>query len=95
MGWFGWLNSSLYIFKAVRFILAACMDPGSNPGISTKKHDMGMLWNWQQDKDIKRLRVTGEQVNSVKAGIFASLAAIRLLATKEIVNEESVFAMAA
>ena len=41
MGWFGWLNSSLYIFKAVRFILAACMDPGSNPGISTKKH---MIW---------------------------------------------------
>ena len=95
MGWFGWLNSSLYIFKAVRFILAACMDPGSNPGISTKKHNMGMLWNWQQDKDIKRLRITGEQVNSVKANIFASLAAIRLLATKENSTKESVFAMAA
>ena len=95
MGWFGWLNSSLYIFKAVRFILAACMDPGSNPGISTKKHNMGMLWNWQQDKGIKRLRVTGEQVNSVKAGVFASLAAIRLLEKEGVAVEESTLALAA
>ena len=56
---------------------------------------MGMLWNWQQDKDIKRLRLTGEQVHSVKAGIFASLAAIRLLATKENATKETMFAMAA
>ena len=39
--------------------------------------------------------IIGTQIKSVKAGTFAALAAIRLLATKEIVAEESVFAMAA
>ena len=72
------------------------MDPGSIPGISTNYYiQYGDDWIWQQDKDIKRLRITGEQVNSVKANIFASLAAIRLLATKENSTKESVFAMAA
>ena len=48
-------------------------------------------------KDIMKIkRVIGTQIKSVKAGIFASLAAIRLLATKEVVStEESVLALAA
>ena len=37
----------------------------------------------------------GTQINTVKAGIFATLAAIRLLATEEVATEESVLAMAA
>ena len=37
----------------------------------------------------------GTQIKSVKTGIFASLAAIRLLAKEEIATEESVLAMAA
>ena len=72
------------------------MDPGSIPGISTNYlQQYGDDWIWQQDKDIERLRVTGEQVNSVKAGVFASLAAIRLLAKEGTAVEESTLALAA
>jgi hypothetical protein len=40
--------------------------------------------------------IIGTQIKSVKAGVFASLAAIRLLATKgNVATEESVLAMAA
>jgi|AP41_2_1055478.scaffolds.fasta_scaffold1206824_1 hypothetical protein len=39
--------------------------------------------------------IIGTQIKSVKAGTFAALAAIRLLAKEEIATEESVFAMAA
>ena len=58
---------------------------------------MGVTWIWQSDKDIKRsIAITGKQVNSVKAGIFASLAAIRLLAKEGVATTgESVLAMAA
>jgi hypothetical protein len=37
----------------------------------------------------------GTQIKSVKAGTFAALAAIRLLATEEVAVEENVLAMAA
>ena len=47
-------------------------------------------------KDIMKIkRVIGTQIKSVNAGIFASLAAIRLLATETVATEESVYAMAA
>jgi hypothetical protein len=40
--------------------------------------------------------IIGTQIKSVKASIFASLAAIRLLATEEnVTTEESVLALAA
>ena len=39
--------------------------------------------------------IIGTQIKSVKAGTFAALAAIRLLATKEIAVEENVLALAA
>tara|TARA_B100000287_G_scaffold301363_1_gene284460 strand:+ start:206 stop:340 length:135 start_codon:yes stop_codon:yes gene_type:complete len=39
--------------------------------------------------------IIGTQINSVKAGTFAALAAIRLLAKEGIATEESVLAMAA
>jgi hypothetical protein len=39
--------------------------------------------------------IIGTQINTVKAGIFSALAAIRLLATEEVATEESVLAMAA
>jgi len=44
---------------------------------------------------MKIKRVIGTQIKSVKAGTFAALAAIRLLATEEVVVEENVLAMAA
>jgi len=37
----------------------------------------------------------GTQIKSVKAGIFSTLASIRLLATETVATEESVLAMAA
>tara|TARA_R110000824_G_scaffold7722_15_gene34918 strand:- start:844 stop:978 length:135 start_codon:yes stop_codon:yes gene_type:complete len=37
----------------------------------------------------------GTQIKTVKAGIFSTLASIRLLATETVVTEESVLAMAA
>ena len=47
-------------------------------------------------KDIMKIkRVIGIQIKSVKAGTFAALAAIRLLATEEVAVEESVLALAA
>ena len=39
--------------------------------------------------------IIGTQINKVKAGTFATLAAIRLLAKEGIATEESVLAMAA
>ena len=39
--------------------------------------------------------IIGTQIKSVKAGTFAALAAIRLLAKEEITAKESVLAMAA
>jgi len=47
-------------------------------------------------KDIMKIkRLIGIQIKSVNASIFASLAAIRLLATETVATEESVYAMAA
>ena len=39
--------------------------------------------------------IIGTQINTVKAGTFAALAAIRLLATEEVAVEENVLALAA
>ena len=47
-------------------------------------------------KDIMKIKcIIGKQIKSVKAGTFASLAAIRLLATEMVATEESVYVMAA
>ena len=53
-------------------------------------------WIWQGDKDIMKINaLIGTQIKSVKAGTFAALAAIRLLATEEVAVEENVLALAA
>ncbi len=47
-------------------------------------------------KDIKKTNaVTGKQVNTTIANIFASLSAIRSLSQETVVAKEQVFAMAA
>ena len=77
-------------------MLAALLDVGSKPTTSTTFKILGGDWIWQGDKDITKINaIIGTQIKSVKAGTFAALAAIRLLATEEVAVEESVLAMAA
>ena len=81
---------------AVRLILAACMDPGSTPGISTKTYyDMGMEWIWQQDKGMGRSRVTGETVDLAKVNVEDILSYITDLAIDAGYVEETSMLMAA
>ena len=97
MGRFGLIKIGIYIYTwSLVVVLAALLDGGSIPPTSTTFLNLRGWLDLTGSKDIMKINaLIGTQIKSVKAGTFAALAAIRLLATEEVAVEENVLALAA